>query len=344
MLNRITKTNLISFWRVIFTYQIAIHHLYNRYAVPNFWMIGVEFFFIVSGYLLAEKAEKTNYSAYEYTALRIKRLFPEYVAAFLLCSFAIRYSVLWNSTNNWNIGFYKDWFLLYGYKELLMIHYWPWGGDYKNMANIPTWYISVMLFCGLILYSLYRINKKLLCEVIIPLLIMFFYTISFKKYGNFTEDEYLCEVLSLKMIRGFTEMGIGILLHELSKKVEIKSKTLYGIVGFIALSIVCILSMHNGGYYNYIYTILIAIGVFCSFNYEIVNGNRVISMFSALSYSIYLNHNFVRLYVIPVLFDRLNSKVILLYLLIITMFAFAMHTLILSLGKVIRLFVKIGND
>lgn len=43
-MNSSNKVNTISFWRTAFTFSIAIHHLYNTYSIPTYWMIGVEFF------------------------------------------------------------------------------------------------------------------------------------------------------------------------------------------------------------------------------------------------------------------------------------------------------------
>lgn len=318
------KTNMISFWRVVFTVTIAIHHLCNTYSIPTYWMIGVEFFFIVSGWLLADKADKEEYSAFDYTIYRVKRLFPYYITAFIICAICMRFSINWNVSNQWSINNLRKWFIEYGFKEMIMIHYWPWGGEYWNIANIPTWYISVMLFCGMILFSLYKYNKTILCQVIIPISIMLFYCISYKLFHNFTEDEYIFDVISLKMLRGFTEMGIGILLHELHKKTIIKNIRFKSLIGFVTLAAVVILSYTYGEQYNYVYVLLISVGVFCSFDIEIGKGTKIISFLSSYTYLMYLNHNAIRLYLMPAFFSKINIWIMYIYLVLVFGYAFAM--------------------
>ena len=51
------------FWKIVFTFMIAIFHfnniypaLYQRYSINDGWYIGVEFFFLTSGVLLAHKS------------------------------------------------------------------------------------------------------------------------------------------------------------------------------------------------------------------------------------------------------------------------------------------------
>ena len=52
------KTNSIKLWRIVFTYMILIYHFDNAFPfsvemeLAAGWYIAVEFFFIVSGYLL----------------------------------------------------------------------------------------------------------------------------------------------------------------------------------------------------------------------------------------------------------------------------------------------------
>jgi peptidoglycan/LPS O-acetylase OafA/YrhL len=75
---------------------------------------------------------------------RIKRLYPQYIIALLICIFCMRFSGVLGISNQWSISSIKAWIIEYGFKEILMIHFWPWGTEYWHIANIPTWYISVM--------------------------------------------------------------------------------------------------------------------------------------------------------------------------------------------------------
>ena len=175
--------------------------------------------------------------------------------------------------------------------------------------------------------AMISILKAILCQIIIPISIVMFYSISYKFFRNFTEDEYIYGVISLKMFRGFTEMGIGVLLYELNKKKAgfLKKNIFINVIGFICLALVWFFSYSYGEQYNYIYVILISIGIFCSFNTEIKYGKRIIAMLSSLSYSIYLNHNVIRLYLMPRLFNTLDIWSAILYVVLVIVFACVMQ-------------------
>ena len=60
-----TKTyTSVNFWRVVFTFVIAIYHFrtriigYKEHMYFCAWHLGVEFFFIVSGFLLVWHYDK----------------------------------------------------------------------------------------------------------------------------------------------------------------------------------------------------------------------------------------------------------------------------------------------
>ncbi len=87
-----TKNNSITLWRILFTYLIMIYHFDNHYLISQHfnlrigWYIGVEFFFIVSGYLLytgMEKLSLTCHSGWDYFVYRYKRIYPYYLGAFI---------------------------------------------------------------------------------------------------------------------------------------------------------------------------------------------------------------------------------------------------------------------
>ena len=82
--------NSIYIWRIVFTVLIMVMHFNNVYSkiyenphITGGWYIAVEFFFIVSGYLLMVRAEANGKeeSALRYTARRFMKLYPEYLFA-----------------------------------------------------------------------------------------------------------------------------------------------------------------------------------------------------------------------------------------------------------------------
>ena len=90
------KDNMISFWRIVFTYGVVLFHLFNQYEHWTGWDIGVEFFFVVSGWLLAADLKKYNRTPYGYTLHRIKRLYPEYfIVIDLVILFISIFLIVW---------------------------------------------------------------------------------------------------------------------------------------------------------------------------------------------------------------------------------------------------------
>lgn len=138
------EKNAIYFWKIIFTYAICILHFNNIIEIRPLmgWYIAVEFFFMVSGYLLFSSVEQGRHqSAFGYTMKRIKKIYPYYLGAFV-CTF-------------WGYCCFNN---LHG-KEIvskLLDSIWEIfllqgcglgrGWDY---INCTLWYISVLLIVGM---------------------------------------------------------------------------------------------------------------------------------------------------------------------------------------------------
>ena len=78
------KNNMLYFWRVMFTYMIAFHHLLNIYGLGVGWYIGVDFFAILSGFLLCHHIEThPQESVFEYA----KGRFVYFAPIVFLCAY-----------------------------------------------------------------------------------------------------------------------------------------------------------------------------------------------------------------------------------------------------------------
>ena len=328
------KENLISFWRVIFTYTIMLLHLFNQYSHGTGWRIGVEFFFVVGGWLLAADLDKKNREPYEYTWHRIKRIYPEYISAFIVATICLFIFKKYDFTAA------VKWIGQIGWKEALIIHYWPW--DDGTFANGFDWYISVMLLAGLLLYSLLKRIPKLTYEVIIPVIGICFLTYSYRTVGGLTGGDCVEGFLyHCRFLRGFTEMGIGILLYGLNKKYAVFfQNNLVRIMGFVLLIFEVAASYHFSGWADYLYLLIIAIGVIISFNTPLFFGKKIIAYFDKLSFSMYLNHLIFRTYFMPYFFDALSIKMVIIYVISVTIFAVFMHYLTLILATQVAKIIK----
>ena len=312
--------NLISFWRVVFTYTIIFVHFFNQYKHFTGWYIGVEFFFMVSGWLLAADTEKRNRNAFDYTLSRIKRLYPEYFWSFIVsATFLAVYYKLYTGAS------FLQWLFNVGIREMLMIHYWPWG-DASVLANVATWYLSVLVLAGLILYSLAKRSPALLKEIIIPISVVVFFSYSYRNFHSLAKDDIAGVFWHVRFFRGFSEMGLGILLYELNARVgRYLRKPFFYIVGFILLAVVVACSLFICGDADYLYALMIAAAVPLAFNTPVVFGTKIIHFFEKISYSVFLNHIVIRTYVFPYFFKEISIIHCVLYLICVTLFSIFMY-------------------
>ncbi len=312
------KDNMISFWRVVFTFLIVLFHIFAQYGVGSCWGISVEFFFIVSGWLLMAEVRRNKLEPYEYLWKRIKRLYPEYLLMFIInaiCMFFV---------GKYSHGDFIWWIKGTGLREALMIHYWPWD-EALDLANGATWYISVMLVAGLLLYSLAKRCPKILMEIILPVIIISFLTYTFREYRSVQIDAII-GVFHVRFFRGFADMGIGMLLYELSGRIgERLKKTAVRVVGFTVLVFVAVVSKFWGQDNEYLYILLISIGVLISFNTPLFIVKPATKFLDKISYSVFLHHNLFCFWLFPRFFKELTVGVLIAYLVCTVIFSVAMH-------------------
>lgn len=161
-----SKTISIEFWRLVFCFAVVAYH--SCYLTPSRSFttifqggyIGVEFFFIVSGLLMAKNLfrdiEDVQISVLKKTSLfishKIKLIYPCFLWAFLI-TFIVR-SVI--SGNNLAQILHN---IIDSIPELLLLRM---SGIAGYWVNTPTWYISAMVIVMLIFFPLLqKIDKKL---------------------------------------------------------------------------------------------------------------------------------------------------------------------------------------
>ena len=129
---------IIGFWKFMFCILILLFHCAEKMGKNGFFesgRIGVEFFFIVSGYLMTKKALNNEEG--------LKAFFPYVIFPFII-SFFVK-------------GIYKADQIANSIWNLLLI---DMSGVRSTTVIGQTWYISVMLISMLILYPLIRRYKK----------------------------------------------------------------------------------------------------------------------------------------------------------------------------------------
>ena len=163
-----TRNGKLDFWKFIFSLVIVIHHGRNLMGDEGSLFLGgsfaVEFFFIVSGYLMMTSIKKmTSYSeqtnlgaeTINFLKRKYKALCPE-----IFVGYAIALTFIVIVANKPFVDtFIKTFF------EGIMFRMF---GLHIQSINGAVWYISSMLLCMALLYPLLRKYPDIAENLIIP--------------------------------------------------------------------------------------------------------------------------------------------------------------------------------
>lgn len=172
---KMQRSYSVEVWRFVFATSIVIYHSYYFFDKMDITRInvggrfGVEFFFILSGLLLARKAydlRETQFQWREAANLMLSKLKTIY--PYLLVSTAIGILVSFYATGL-NGAPIK---LLLLIPELLFLSQ---TGIPTWTPSVVTWYLSSLMICTAIIYPLLRRNYSFFAQYAFPLLSVFLY-------------------------------------------------------------------------------------------------------------------------------------------------------------------------
>lgn len=307
----------ISVWKFVFALLILCHHCCyikpNRMGkLFNAGSIGVEFFFLVSGYLLAKKVyseekKKTKkelyQSTFEFIMNKIKVFYP-----YLLFSF-VCFTIVELFLHHMSIGRY-----IMGFVDLILIQ--EAGLPDKGIVG-GSWYLSALILSMAIIYPLMKKYKKTFSCLIAPLLAIFLggfliHQIN-PKYSLRTYNAWT-GVMYMGMGRALFEVSLGTTLYEICEKFKKIKFTKLGSIFLTIFQFSCFSFVILANTFlttrklDWLYIILLIVGVLIGFSektyfYEKCN-NKVFYYLEKLSLPIYLN-NFLFIYVIN--YTRLST-------------------------------------
>ena len=173
MKKELNKQNYcIDFYRFVFSIIIVFFHSWlftGRFGsgVFNLGYLAVDFYFIVSGYLMMNSIEKQGklkknenvyFGSFSFVFNKIKKLFPTLLLTFIIgLGFVYGRGII-------NI---KNILLSDAIPELLQLGVF----GYSMPINLSWWYLSVMFFVFLILYPIIRLHKDKYIYYIAPLIL-----------------------------------------------------------------------------------------------------------------------------------------------------------------------------
>ena len=228
------KNGKIELLRFIFCIIVACYHLIIPLGLEKFRFmgmsffafgrVGVEFFFLLSGFFLANSVRKmqgkpgsVSKKTVEFTAKKWYSVMPIYVPIFIVVFIVDQLIFSFTDAPLFDkiIGAFPNLFLFY-YSN----------GIWHPYLISVVWYISKMLLAGAILFPLLYKNGKTFARVICPIIAVFCYEYMLLKTGCLGGDqEHLFGLFSKWFLRALGGMSLGIFMYELVgylKKLDFK--------------------------------------------------------------------------------------------------------------------------
>lgn len=285
------RVSSVELLRFVIIMSVVVHHYCE--LSPNGYL-GVDFFFVLSGFLLMANYKKHYHSgcnavvqAVAYMKSRYLKIIPFYLLAFIL---SVILSVLMNT--KWNIGI----FVKNAVWELLMLEGF---GITQNLFVGPGWYCSSMLIAGFLIYFFLGKNSKIYIFIIAPVSLMVVFTYMANNFGNLNRWLQVDTFISTGTLRGFAEMGLGCMCYRAfdyaKDKIRNRMKVWSSIVELMCISFILYVMFHkNTQGYDFVCVLAMAvliISLFCANSYfSSLLSNPISSYLGKISISIYLNH------------------------------------------------------
>lgn len=210
--------------RGIATLCIAIFHFEIYFpiiegGVLNTGYLSVEFFFILSGFFLCnEFVINSKINTFSLIRKKITRMYIPYILG--LISLSMLYAIKWHGGNwiEW-LRSQTRW-LLSIITQILCIQSAGFTAleGYSNI-NGPSWYVSALLICTLILTILFNIIKNYkLMQWISAIMSFLIYSLLFKYNFSMNPSGVLFGVLPIAIMRGLAGMMLGFVTYEIFLK------------------------------------------------------------------------------------------------------------------------------
>lgn len=256
--------------------------------------IGVEFFFIVSGYLLCKHyydkgryIEKDNYSdnIWKYTLRKASYIYT-YILLNVILSIIIRMIFLQESILD------NLFYLLMDLPVLLFI-------------NIPIhqtgtlyftgqWFLSALFVSTFIIYALIIYKKELFIKIISPIIAVFIYGYMMWKYKTLISINLKSDFIDGGILRGIAGMSLGVFAYNLSQifvKINL-NKLVISIFKNISFVIVIYQAIWCNPKLRFSIIVLLFFAICFSFgNSYKINSNIITNHLAKLSMIMYICHS-----------------------------------------------------
>lgn len=273
-----TRNKAFDVLKLFFTVIVIVHHSGYISGLLNRGYISVEFFFITSGMFLYRTAENhPELSTAGYFIKRAKRLYPEYWFSMivLLLSQIIMGEIAYN---HW-------------YSPILEATLTRCIGIplTTEALNGPCWYLSVLMFGGLLLYFLLKKLSRKACNMIAVVAAAVIYGFFASRSVSIEQWDTVGKVFYLPFWRGIADMIVGIIICQLPKPKRIVGNILEIVSG---IGILALLRVNGSSDYlalGFMVLLIWAISAEKPILSQLAN-NKVVNWFSRYQYGLYVNH------------------------------------------------------
>ena len=191
--------------------MITIIVLHHYFLIPGFnqTYLPVDVFFCISGYFLMNSFVHKRTTAISYTVKRIQRIYPALLVSLVLSCLLLASRLDFSNFSSFLESIGKLSFILTLTNGLAPSLSFP-------IMDI-TWYLSVLIIAGFLVYSLLDYNEKLACTLLFPLSIIIGFSLIFSNDSS-VQHSGMIYGLSFCLIRAFCDIAMGVLVFEIYSK------------------------------------------------------------------------------------------------------------------------------
>ncbi len=302
------KNTGVELMRFVFAVIILLGHAFTEFAtaktpfgVVRQGAIGVEFFFVLSGILMAKTAFEKQASIPR-TTEQIAKATPRFIAKKYLAifpthivTFVIMFGeLIWFQSLDSTQALKK---LVFTLPEIFLVHM---SGIKLAIINQNDWYISAMLFAMLIVYPLLMRWGKVFTRAISPVLFLLIFGYLYQSTGTMAPSStVVAGGLFLKgTLRGIAEISLGTTVYEFIVTLNKTQLTAFGkavikIIEFLCYSFTVFVSLtklNPKWYFSFVF--ILSVGLAITFSRYSISANlppyRVITWLGSISMTVFV--------------------------------------------------------
>lgn len=322
------RTISIDFFRFFFMVLICLWHFSNNIRLVYHGYIGVEFFFILSGvFLFQTYCAHPELNSQNYLTNRFARFFPKYIFCLIPIFTLVNYQWIKeidiNSITDIILRFVAEGLMLQGF------------GIFPGCSNYPTWYLSVLLFGGGIIFSFLKISRKRSLYIFFPIFAILSYMFIFSDGKSCIERWGFQNGVYIPFIRGMADICLGVLFMAIISYnrnfLEKKAKALNCIscISFFLLILIITIEPSHDQYCLFLIPFTL---IGCFMKNSLLNQIFIHPIWSELgniSYEMFLIHAFIIKMYAHTIMPIISSSILIIaiYMTIVTITAYLIHLL-----------------